>query len=280
MMFNDSSILNIVEKKAIENKARVAIGINFLSTEILDSLKKAQDRGYANIVIVGCKKDIENLDSESNIEIVDTDNPEKSICELLASNDVDAAVRGNIKASKVLDYLKTLMDAEKLYRIALLQTNMGRPFFFAPVGIDEGNDLASKIEHVKKSIEHIRRFDIDPEVGILSGGRSGDIGRNNKVDRTLADAEFITRYLLGNGINATNHNILIENAVKESDFVYAPDGITGNLIFRTLVYLCGGEGIGAPVLTDEYVFVDTSRARKDFTKAIMIASALTSIKTK
>lgn len=278
-MFNDNSILNIIEKKALANNARVAIGIKKPSTNILVSLKKAQDTGYAQIVLVGCKNDIDKLDVSHNLEIIDTNDPEKLICKLLAFGNIDAAVRGNIQASIVLGQLKKQMKVEKLYRIALLQTNNGRPFFFAPVGIDEGINLKSKIEHIKKSVEHISRFDIDPSVGVLSGGRPGDLGRDRKVDRTLADAEFVTKHLQDNKIKAKNYNILIEDAVKESDFIYAPDGIAGNLIFRTLVYLCGGEGIGAPVLTDKYVFVDTSRARQDFTKAIMLASALTSIKT-
>lgn len=279
-MFNDNSILNIIKEKALANRARVAIGIKNPSANILDSLKKAQDTGYAQIVLVGCKNDIDNTYVSHNLKIINSNDPEKSICKLLASGDIDAAVRGNIQASKVLDHLKKQIGVEKLYRIALLQTNIGKPFFFAPVGIDEGIDLKSKIEHITKSVEHIRRFDIDPFVGVLSGGRPGDLGRDDKVDRTLADAEFVTRCLLDNGIQAKNYNILIEDAVNESDFIYAPDGITGNLIFRTLVYLCGGEGIGAPVLTDKYVFVDTSRARQDFTKAVILASALTSIKTK
>ena len=187
-MFNDNSILNIIEEKALANRSRVAIGIKNPSANILVSLKKAQDAGYAQIVLVGCKNDIDKLDVSHNLEIIDTSDPEKSICKLLASGDIDAAVRGNIQASRVLDHLKKQMMVEKLYRIALLQTNKGRPFFFAPVGIDEGIDLKSKIEHIKKSVEHISRFDINPSVCVLSGGRLGDLGRDSKVDRTLSDA--------------------------------------------------------------------------------------------
>ncbi|MDL5501593.1 MAG: methyltransferase, partial [Candidatus Methanoperedens sp.] len=52
-----------------------------------------------------------------------------------------------------------------------------------------------------------------------------------------------------------------------------PDGISGNLIFRTLVFLGGGYGHGAPVLMEK-VFVDTSRVGGHYTRAIMLASAL------
>jgi len=122
--------------------------------------------------------------------------------------------------------------------------------------------------------EYIRRFGIEPAVGVLSGGRIGDIGRDRRVDRTLADGEFVTRRAVELGINAKHHTILIEDAIKESNFIVAPDGISGNLIFRTIAFLGGGDGLGAPVLMDDYVFVDTSRVGGHFTKAIMLASAL------
>ena len=102
----------------------------------------------------------------------------------------------------------------------------------------------------------------------------GDIGRDERVDRTLADGEFIANRVLERGIKARHYTILIEDAIKESNFIVAPDGISGNLIFRTVAFLGGGDGLGAPVLMDDYVFVDTSRAGGHFTKAIMLASAL------
>nr|HML26066.1 methyltransferase [Methanomethylovorans sp.] len=62
--------------------------------------------------------------------------------------------------------------------------------------------------------------------------------------------------------------------IKEANFLIAPDGISGNLIFRTLVFLGCGDGMGAPILMDKYVFVDTSRVGGHYAKAIMVAGAL------
>ncbi len=94
------------------------------------------------------------------------------------------------------------------------------------------------------------------------------------MDRTLADGEFVAGRAKELGIIARHYTILIEDAIKESNFIVAPDGISGNLIFRTIAFLGGGDGLGAPVLMDDYVFVDTSRVGGHFTKAIMLASAL------
>jgi predicted methyltransferase MtxX (methanogen marker protein 4) len=122
--------------------------------------------------------------------------------------------------------------------------------------------------------EHISRLGINPVIGVLSGGRIEDIGRNTLVDRTLADGELVASRARKLGMDAKHYTILIEDAIKESNFIVAPDGISGNLIFRTVAFLGGGDGLGAPVLMDDYVFVDTSRAGGHFTKAIMLASAL------
>jgi putative methanogen marker protein 4 len=273
---NTVDLLDIIEKRAVANKARVAIGIRTPSEKILASAKAAQDSGFAQVVLVGNKKEIEEVGTD--LEIADTDNPEKMLGDLLVSRNVDAAVRGTAHASETLAYLKEVLGMEKLHRLALLLTGEEVPFFLAPVGIDEGNDVADKIEFIRLAVEHTRRFGVEPVVGILSGGRLGDLGRNRRVDRTMADADFVTNRVRELGINANHYTILIEDAIKEADFILAPDGISGNLIFRTLVFLGGGDGIGAPVLMDDYVFVDTSRVGGHYTKAIILASALVDIK--
>ncbi len=272
---NTENLLDIIEKRALENRAKVAIGIRNPTEKILMSAKAAQDAGFADVVLVGNKQEIEAIGTD--LEIVDTDDPEKTIGDVLASGYVDAAVRGTARASGALSHLKEVLGMKKLHRLALLLDNYGNPFFLAPVGIDEGADNEDKIEFIRLGTEYISRFGIEPVVGILSGGRIGDIGRDEWVDRTISNAEFVTARAQELGIAVNNYNILIEDAIKEANFILAPDGISGNLIFRTLVFLGGGDGIGAPILMDDYVFVDTSRVGGHYTKAIMLASALVNI---
>jgi putative methanogen marker protein 4 len=267
-----SALLEAIEIRALTNRARVAMGIREPNPKVLESAWKAQEKGYAKVILVGSKKEIDKIGTE--LEVVDTEDPEKTLIELLVSRKVDAAIRGTAKASGAITHLKEVLGTKRVYRLALLLTADGTPFFLAPVGIDEGNTLADKLQMVTLGAEHIRRFGIEPVVGVISGGRIGDIGRDRRVDRTLADGEFIASRAIELGINAKHYTILIEEAIKESNFIVAPDGISGNLIFRTIAFLGGGDGLGAPVLMDDYVFVDTSRAGGHFTKAIMLASAL------
>jgi putative methanogen marker protein 4 len=268
-------LVDIIRKKAIQNRAKVAIGIRDPTKKIITSAEEAHGQGFAEVILVGDQQAIASLGT--HLEVVGTNEPEKVMVDLLASGYVDAAVRGTARASDTLSYLKKTLKMEKLHRVALLTTADGTPFFIAPVGIDEGEDLADKMEFARLGSEHIQRFGIEPVLGILSGGRMGDLGRNSRVDRTLADGEFIVNRLNEMGIQAKHYTILIEDAIKEANFIIAPDGISGNLIFRTLVFLGCGDGMGAPVLMDKYVFVDTSRVGGHYTKAIMVAGALANI---
>jgi putative methanogen marker protein 4 len=265
-------LLEAIKVRARTNRARVAMGIRDPNPKLLESARKAQELGYAQVILVGIKREIDKIGTE--LEVVDTDEPEKTLVELMVSRKVDAAIRGTAMASGTLSHLKEALGKKRICRLALLLTVDGTPFFLAPVGIDEGNTLEDKLKMITLGAEHIRRFGIEPAVGVLSGGRIGDIGRNKRVDRTLADGEFITRRAVELGSNVKHYTILIVDAIKESNFIVAPDGISGNLIFRTIAFLGGGDGLGAPVLMDDFVFVDTSRVGGHFTKAIMLASAL------
>lgn len=265
------SLLSDIEKKARQNHARIGLGIGKISEKLIKSAKDASE--YADVVLVGDEKWIKAIGSD--LEIIHSVEAPKKLVELLLSGKIDGAVRGTLSATKTLSELKRSLSIKKLYRVALLETLDGKPFFLAPVGIDEGNSIDDKVELVKRAAQHFGRLGVKMKVGILSGGRFEDKGRGETIDRTLEDAEIVTKKLLEIGIEAKNYSILIEDAIEEANFILAPDGISGNLIFRTLVFLGGGYGHGAPVLMDK-VFVDTSRVGGHYTRAIMLASALVS----
>ena len=161
------------------------------------------------------------------------------------------------------------MGVDHLERIALLETANGHRFLLAPVGVDEGWTVAEKVRFVERGREVARSFGLPEGVAILSGGRLGDLGRHPAVDRTMADAELVAR-LTG----AEHTEILIEKVAGQYGVVVAPDGISGNLIFRTLTFLGAGKGHGAPVVNINKIFVDTSRASADYTNAIKLAKSL------
>jgi predicted methyltransferase MtxX (methanogen marker protein 4) len=129
--------------------------------------------------------------------------------------------------------------------------------------------VEQKCALIRKGEKIALAFGLQKKTGVLSGGRLGDLGRHAAVDRSLADAELVAR-LTG----ADHREILIEEAIQDCSLLIAPDGITGNLIFRTLVFLGGGIGHGAPVVNIRKIFVDTSRASPDYANALLLAAKL------
>ena len=205
----------------------------------------------------------------SAARVVDAKEPETALVAALVDGRIDAAVRGSLPASSALRALKLAMGVDHLERIALLETSNGHLFLLAPVGVDEGWTVAEKARFVERGREIARSFGLPEGAAILSGGRLGDLGRHPVVDRTMADAELVAR-LTG----AEHAEILIEEAAGRYGVVVAPDGISGNLIFRTLTFLGAGKGHGAPVVNISKIFVDTSRASANYTNAIMLAKSL------
>jgi putative methanogen marker protein 4 len=246
---------------------RIGIGIGDDADKVIESAGRVTGPfeiiGYCRPGTAG------NRPEGSGITIHETPEPEHALVSDLMSGTIDAAVRGTLPANATLKALKTAAGVDHLERIALLETANGKKFLLAPVGVDEGWTVKDKLELVRKGRIIAGKFGLAENVAILSGGRYGDIGRDKHVDRSLADAELVAR--LG---NACHYEILIEDAVQSCGLIIAPDGISGNLIFRTLTFLGAGHGHGAPVVNIAKIFVETSRASPDYTNALMLAASL------
>jgi putative methanogen marker protein 4 len=195
--------------------------------------------------------------------------PEQALIDDLYSGRLCAAVRGTLASRSTLSYLKKVSGCESLERIVLLETPDGHLFFMGPVGVDEGYTISEKEALIKKGKEFAAAFSLSSTVGVLSGGRHDDYGRHPRVDASLDDAHELSKRL-----GVTDFGILIEDAVRECGFIVAPDGISGNLIFRTLVLVGGGCSHGAPVVNLNRIFIDTSRANPDYACSFVLAGKL------
>ncbi|HNZ87292.1 MAG TPA: methanogenesis marker protein Mmp4/MtxX [Methanofastidiosum sp.] len=213
---------------------------------------------------------VENIDF-CNVKVYDNSS---EILSALKKGEIDAIVRGTLPSSEFLKSVKSNFKIEKIYRIGLLGTYNKTYFFFAPLGVDEGENLYEKEKLVIYAMDLLKKFKLEPKISVLSGGRMKDIGRSKIVDKTIIEAETLAKKY------EINHSeILIENAVKNSNFILAPDGISGNLIYRTLIHLGGGSSHGAlyyPLATEGMVIVDTSRAapKEEYISSITFANAI------
>ncbi|MDO9324650.1 MAG: methanogenesis marker protein Mmp4/MtxX [Methanoregula sp.] len=246
---------------------RIGIGIAKDPEKVIDSANsvcgKFETICYCNPGIV------DRRTTGNGVSVAESAHPEQALVDDLMAGRIDAAVRGTLPANATLKALKKAAGVDHLERIALLETVHGKKFLFAPVGVDEGWTVEQKIDLIKKGRIIAEKFGLPKKVGILSGGRLGDIGRHPNVDASIADAEMVAR--LG---DATHCEILIEDAVETCGLIIAPDGISGNLVFRTLVFLGGGYGHGAPVVNISRIFVDSSRASPNYANALLLAESL------
>ena len=246
LMFTSETLL----KGHIPPGVKVGIGCNGSSAKVRDSVRGIE--GYATVY---------------------TD-PEKLVDDLI-SGKIDAAVRGDMSSSVLLPLLKKKMGVPELERIVLLEPVGGKLVIAAPVGIDEGWTVQQKYDLAVKSVALMKKIGMGTKIAVMSGGRKDDVGRHPTVDNTIKDALELVDRLNSDGYDAYHAEILIENAVEDADLIIAPDGISGNLIFRTMHLIGGALALGAPIINIDKVFIDTSRAKKDYKDSIALAMRLT-----
>jgi len=284
-------IFNKFKSLAKEKVANLGLGLgedHEHNLKLLEASLKLLNEYKATIFLFGNENSIEELSKnklykkESNLKLVASKNPITEILEYLDKKTIDAVVRGSLSSSEFLKNVKNLFNISEINRLALLETIDGFQFFYGPVGIDECNSKEKKIIFIKKAIKELETLKISPKISILSGGRKGDHGRDAYIDDTINVAlEIVENFKKEYSNLVISHDeILIENAIaKKSNLIIAPDGISGNLIYRTLVHLGGGHAYGAIYMDIDdgnKIIIDTSRVGKltEIYGALLLALAL------
>jgi len=275
-------LIEIIKTIALNKKNKIAIGLGN-NKEYLNRIKSAisyfDNLTQFEITLVhSTNLEIPFKVNNSKITIISSKNPSFKLLQLLKENKIDGIIRGTIGSSEFLKAIKDFFQFKKISRIALLESSNGKDFFFAPVGIDEGRTKDEKIFFIKEGYKILKKFNVMPCIAVLSGGRVSDIGRDDITDKTIKEAEEIVHIFKEQSYNIFHSEILIEKAVKNSNFILAPDGITGNLIYRTLVHLGNGLSHGAIYIEPfniNKIIIDTSRVGpiNEYISAIMLASA-------
>lgn len=189
--------------------------------------------------------------------------------EALGRGDIKAAVRGSLPAGAFLRELKKRRPGVGVRRIAMLALPDGRRFLLGPVGIDEGGTLRGMRMLIEDSRAFCALLGWETRVGVLSAGRPEDVGRGREIARSISRGERLSK------LDGVRHfNITIEDALEWANCVIAPDGVAGNLIYRTLVHLGSGSSLGALYFPLDLRLADTSRsgAVSEYIGAIALAN--------
>ncbi len=215
-----------------------------------------------------------SVEAMSQYDVRIYDDPEK-LADDLSEGRIDAAIRGDMSSSKLLPIIKAKLGLKSLERVVLMELLSGKMILMAPVGIDEGWSDAQKEELARKCVKLAKKVGLGTKIAVMSGGRCEDVGRCKAVDRSIESARNIVKQLESEGYDAYHCQILIEDAVNNADILIAPEGITGNIIFRTLHFIGGAKALGAPVMNSDKIFIDTSRVKTDYIDSIALAMRMT-----
>ena len=261
--------MNLSDKiisKAKLKRRRIGIGLEQVDEQIIKGLKKCEH--IAEVIVIGSKID--------GFECHTPEEPNDHLVTLLKKKEIDGMVWGNLDLGIKNRYeeYKKQFNISKIYRTSLIRDAVGREFFFGPTGLNEGSKREDKIIYIEKVINFIKKFDIEPKIGLLSPVTHGDVGTNKEADRLYNDAEYIEKYLKEKDYIVEHFTTRIEKAIPNCNFVVAANGMIGNQTSRAL-WLIGGAGrlIFLPILTDKFIFEDTSRSEKDFSQHIVFATA-------
>lgn len=198
------------------------------------------------------------LAENSNVEIKLIDNDDDIVKSIL-DNEIDGVVRGSLKASGVMKKLNN--EFKFISRATYVNGGDDYEFLLAPVGIDEGKTLNDKLKTSIMCGNFLKKLSKTPKVAVLAGGRKGDYGRSAKISKSIDNAWKLCELIENNtDFEVKNYYILVEQAIKDKcNIIIAPDGIIGNIIFRTLVLLDDWPSNGAITFGINSIYIDTSR---------------------
>ena len=228
--------------------------------------------------IIKASNELNEID-DLEISLVKT---EDELIEAFKNPEIDAVIRGSLKASKVIKAIKEFKSDKTINRTTYINTeddesfSKDYEFLLAPVGIDEGKNIEEKVTLAIQAANFIQYLGKKPKIAVLAEGRKDDLGRSERIDESLISSDELTNRLIetfkeldnfDNGsdeisknYSIKNYYILLEQAIEDGyNIILANDGIFGNIMFRTLVLLDKWPSYGAVTLGIDEIFIDTSR---------------------
>lgn len=258
----------------------VGFGLARHSEAILKSLRRGKK--YADIILVGPR----SLRSERGFRVVRDVNPERRLASMLVNGEVDGIVRGTVDDFKTFEAYRTLIGmttTKDTGELGLVQDAHGRQFFISQASNPSGWTREQKrrdCETVTKFMQH--ELGIKPIIGFVTGIRHATYRRRKharenvlrQLNRTYEDAERLVAYFRRRGIKAKNYSIEIQAALNEGcNVIVPPNGMVGNQIFRTLVFLGNGKLLMSPRLNLPHPYEDNSRNETDFESHVRFLAA-------
>lgn len=237
---------------------------------------------YTIAIGIGENKDVlkaisifQSQNNDCEIKLIEKD---EDLIKAIKNDDVDAVIRGSLPSSSIMKDIKDNYPDNLITR-ATYVNGKDYEFLLSPVGIDEGSTVDEKYEIAVNCARFLKKLNKTPKIAILAGGRKGDYGRSDEINKSIDESEKLYD-LLYNKYEVKNYYILIEQAIKDKcNVIIAPNGIIGNIIFRTLILLNKWPSNGAVTFGLDKIYIDTSRDQSvdGYLRSIKLAYNLNNI---
>lgn len=261
----------IIQKRIKLGKPKIGFGLKEPSKEVLRSLERSKK--YASIILIGPKK----IEKIKGFTKVISDNPERTLPEMLVNKEVDGIIRGTIDDFKTFEAYEELVGKDTTKNmgvLGLIEDAYGRQFFISEGSNPHGWTKEEKIKTCESIIKFMKEeLNMKPKIGFITGVRHETYQRRkgmkkwpqNYLNQTYKDAEYCVKYFRKKGIQAKNYAIEIETAVKEEcNIIVPPNGMVANQVFRSLVLIGGGKLLTASITNLPHPYEDCSRSETDF----------------
>ena len=285
-------------KMAAKNGRRTLIVAVAQDKDVLLAVKYASDAGIIKPVLVGDPDEIKVAAGEagldiSNIEIFpETDN--QQACNMAAGlardNKGSILMKGmvttGILMKAVLDKGNGLMSGSLLSHIAFFES----PYYHKLICVTDAAlnispDLQEKAGIINNAVDALHRLGIAlPKVGILAAVETVNpkmeatthaamlvsMQKRNQIRGCLIDGPLA----LDNAISAeaAHHKGIVSEVAGDADILLAPDITSGNILYKSLIFL-GGAVTAAMIVGASVPVVLTSRSDSDKSKFLSIALA-------
>lgn len=214
----------------------IAVGLGE-NKNILEAVEKFKLENNCNVIVINNENDFINCFDDKNIDIV---------------------IRGSLSSHNILKNIKN----NNFSRASFFKKD-DYEFLLSPVGIDEGKTIDEKYEIIKNCESFIKNLKKEPKIAILAGGRKEDYGRSNEIDNSIKESEELYKIVKDNSLSEVkNYYILIEEAIADkNNIIIAPNGIIGNILFRSFSLVNSWPSYGAISFGLNKIFIDTSRSQ-------------------
>ena len=283
---------------AAKNGRRTLIVAVAQDKDVLLAVKSASDAGLIKPLLVGDPDQIKIAAREAGLDISDTDvfpaTDNQQACNIAAGlardNKGSILMKGmvttGILMKAVLDKENGLMSGSLLSHIAFFES----PYYHKLICVTDAAlnispDLQEKAGIINNAVNALHRLGVAiPKVGILAAVETVNpkmeatthaamlvsMQKRNQIKGCLIDGPLA----LDNAISAeaAHHKGIVSEVAGDADILLAPDITSGNILYKSLIFL-GGAVTAAMIVGALVPVVLTSRSDSDKSKFLSIALA-------